>query len=360
MSIKSPKLWIVISIGIISIITLSITGFLVWYNHQLQPLDSTDTSTVRINVTEGATARQIANQLEENQAIRSALAMAIYLRLNGTNGEFQTGVYSVSPAQSLEEIIVHMTSGQVDEISVMFYPGATLRDPTNTDESSKTDVATSLKRAGFSESEIDQALDATYTGDVFNGRPEGQGIEGYVYGETYFLPADATAKQAVQRAIDEMADVVKTNNLEAKFAEQGLTLYQGITLASIVQRESIGCGPGAEVCEDQRLIAGVFFNRLDIDMPLGSDVTYHFAADMKGVDRDSRLDSPYNTRIHKGLPPGPIAVPGLSALNAVADPAITRYLYFFSGDDDKTYFSMTNEEHEAGVQLHCQKKCLLP
>ncbi len=360
MSIKTPKLWLIVTLSIIGVIILSAFGVVAWYSHQLRPIDSTDTDTIRIDVKDGATARQIADQLEEKKAIRSALVMTIYLRLHETNGEFRTGVYSVSPAQSLEEIVAHMTSGKADEISVMFYPGATLRDPTDTSESAKTDVATSLKRAGFSETEITQALNATYTGDVFNGRPDGQGIEGYVYGETYFLAADATAEQVVQRAIDEMANVVRVNDLEAKFAKQGLTLYQGITMASIVQRESIGCGAGAKTCEDQRQIASVFYNRLKADISLGSDVTYHYAADMMGVARNANLDSPYNTRIHKGLPPGPIATPGLSALNAVADPAVTDYLFFISGDDDVTYFAKTNEEHEQNVHLHCQEKCLLP
>ena len=92
-------------------------------------------------------------------------------------------------------------------------------------------------------------------------------------------------------------------------------------------------------------------------MNLGSDVTYQYAADKLGVARDTQLDSPYNTRVHKGLPPGPIATPGLSALNAVANPAQTDYLFFLSGDDNVTYFAKTDAEHIANAKAHCRQKC---
>lgn len=93
---------------------------------------------------------------------------------------------------------------------------------------------------------------------------------------------------------------------------------------------------------------------------LGSDVTYHYVADKLGVERNYLLDSPYNTRINTGLPPGPIAVPGLSALNAVADPQKTDYLFFLSGYDDVTYFGKTEADHNNNIRNHCQQKCLLP
>ena len=213
---------------------------------------------------------------------------------------------------------------------------------------------------GRSDEQIQQAFRAEYTGAALAGRPAGAGLEGYIYGETYSISSDASAQQVLQRAVTHFSQIVTKYDLERKFASRGLTLYQGITLASIVQKESKGCGAGVTVCEDQRQIASVFYNRLKKDIPLGSDVTYHYAADKAGVARDHTLNSPYNTRLHKGLPPGPIAVPGLSALNAVADPATTDNLYFISGDDDVTYFGKTEADHQANVKAHCAKKCLLP
>ena len=92
-------------------------------------------------------------------------------------------------------------------------------------------------------------------------------------------------------------------------------------------------------------------------MPLGSDVTYQYIADKTGVARDPNLDSPYNTRRYAGLPPGPIATPGLGSLRAVATPAVGDYLYFLSGDDNVTYYSHTLAEHEANISAHCKIKC---
>ena len=92
-------------------------------------------------------------------------------------------------------------------------------------------------------------------------------------------------------------------------------------------------------------------------MPLGSDVTYQYIADKTGVTRDPNLDSPYNTRRYAGLPPGPIATPGLSALQAVAEPEDSDYLYFLSGDDHVTYYGRTLKEHEANIANHCKVKC---
>ena len=145
------------------------------------------------------------------------------------------------------------------------------------------------------------------------------------------------------------ANVLEKNNLAAQFKTQGLTVYEGITLASIIQRESIG--------GDEPQIASVFYNRKVAGMPLGSDVTYQYAADKAGVARDTELNSPYNTRVVVGLPPGPIAAPGLNALKAVAAPAKTDYLFFLSGDDDITYYGRTLSEHESNIKAHCQAKC---
>jgi UPF0755 protein len=104
-------------------------------------------------------------------------------------------------------------------------------------------------------------------------------------------------------------------------------------------------------------IAQVFYSRLALGMPLGSDVTYQYIADKTAVARDTNLDSPYNTRRYAGLPPGPISAPGAKALAATASPAEGDYLYFLSGDDDVTYFARTLEEHESNKVNHCQEKC---
>jgi UPF0755 protein len=106
-------------------------------------------------------------------------------------------------------------------------------------------------------------------------------------------------------------------------------------------------------------VAQIFFKRLREGMPLGADATFVYAANKAGVAPTVDLDSPYNTRIHAGLPPGPISAPGLAALQGVAQPAEGDYLYFVSGDDGKNYYSRTAEEHEANTREHCKINCSL-
>lgn len=359
MGIKKANLWVIVAIAVLVILVSVGIGAFTWYKSQLEPVNMSSEEKVRFSVVAGMSGADIAEKLEADGLIKSATAMNLYLRLNGQASGFQVGVYTVSANQSLTQIVAHLTSGQSDEMSATFYPGAMLERADKNSDNAKYDVYTALKSLGFDDAEIEEAFLADYRSPVFADRPDWAGLEGYIYGDTYFVRTNFTAKQVLQVAIDEFARVVKVNDLERKFASRGLTLYEGITLASIVERESIGC-PGQTVCEDQRLIASVFYNRLDAGMTLGSDVTYHYAADVEGLARDHRLDSDYNTRIVTGLPPGPIAVPGLSSLNAVADPASTEYLFFLSGDDDKTYFGKTDAEHNANIRNHCKEKCLLP
>lgn len=353
---KSSRSIIIVAVIVVIIVAALATAF-GWYKYMLSPLDKNSNEVVRINITKGMTGASIASSLEQRKVIRSALAFSIYIKLNGGGSGLQAGVYGVKASQSLPEIANHLLNSKPDERAITFFPEATLS--TKKSNSDGREVYSVLKKSGFSDQDIQSALSNKYSSYILKDLPKDADLEGYVYGETYFMSSSASASQVIERAINEFSSIAKKHNLESKFNAKGLNLHQGITLASIVQKESKGCGAKV-VCEDQRQIAGVFYNRLKADIPLGSDVTYHYAADKTGVKRNHRLDSPYNTRIHKGLPPGPIAVPGLSALNAVADPAQHDFLYFLSGDDDKTYFARTDQEHQANIKNHCAKKCLLP
>ena len=358
MRIRKRRIGLLILSIIIAIMGVSALGATLWYKQMLLPADPDNQQAVRTNIKEGTSSSDIAKSLEDQGVIRNSLAFSVYVRLHNASGGFKAGVYSVKPSQSVSEIVSHLTSGKSDEFAITFYPGATLDKKIN--NSDGREVESILLKAGFSKEQIKKAFAAKYDSPVFAGRPDNAGLEGYIYGETFYVSSDETAQQVLQRSIKQFEKIVKKYNLEEKFKARGLTLYQGITLASIIQRESIGCGSGVEICEDQRKIASVFYNRLKANMELGSDVTYQYVADKTGVERSPNLKSPYNTRLQKGLPPGPIAVPGLSALNAAADPANTNYRYFLSGDDDVTYFATKNEEHEANIKTHCQKKCQMP
>src|SRR5438132_459565 len=139
-----------------------------------------------------------------------------------------------------------------------------------------------------------------------------------------------------------------TPEIHGRARERGLSAHQLLTLASIIEREAI-------VKDEQRLISAVFWNRLKIGMPLQADPTVQYAAakERRALSRaDLVIDHPYNTYVHAGLPPGPIASPGLEAIHAALDPAPVKYLYFVARDDHRHHFSTTVDEHNAAVADH--------
>ncbi len=294
---------------------------------------------VRVTIKPGTSPEGIASQLKENNLIRNEVAFNWYVRAENKSGLLQAGAYRLGKGEDVPTIVKHLTSGTTDTFDITFLPGATLADHRKV-----------LLDAGYSEVDVDAALNKTYDSPLFAGKPATADLEGYIYGETYSFGATATPQEILTYVFDHFYTVVKQEKLEEAYKQRGFNLYQGITLASIIQRE-------VATPEDAAQVSQVFQLRLSRDMPLGSDVTYQYIADKTGQERSVDLDSPYNTRKYPGLPPGPISSPGLASLKAVARPAAGDYLYFLSGDDDKTYFARTNEEHEQNIREHCQKKC---
>lgn len=302
----------------------------------------------QIIINSGETLPQIAEKLKNFGWISNKKSFEFYARLNKKT-DFKAGVYKFEVEKSIPEILDILNSGQVQKtFAVTFLPGGTVRG-----------AKKSLISAGFSEQEVDEALKLDYSKDfpvLFANKPADADLEGYFYGETHIFEKGTSAKVVISRFFSDFEKKIKEMDFAEKFKKHNLNLYQGITLASIVQKESIGCGAKL-ICEDQRQIASVFFNRMKQGMNLGSDVTYQYIADKTGVARDTQLSSPYNLRINPGLTPTPISTPSLSALNAVAEPAEHDYLFFLSGDDDQTYFGKTSADHEKNIVNHCKEKC---
>ncbi len=336
----SRKKRILVILGIDTVVLLLglLTGGYFWYQSQLDPVARGTDDLVKVTIEPNSTPASIGTLLEEKKVIKSSQAFSVYIRLSGTQSKLQAGSYRLSPANTTPEIVTHLTKGNVDTFNITFLPGATLA------ENKKVLIA-----AGYSEDEVTTALAASYDSPLFDGSPSGADLEGYIYGETYNFATEATVKDILGRTFSQYNTVVAENGLVAAYKARGLSLYQGITLASIIQREASG--------GDEAQIAQVFYSRIAQGMVLGSDVTYQYIADKTGVERDTNLDSPYNTRRYLGLPPGPISVPGLASLKAVANPAAGDYLFFLSGDDNVTYFARTNAEHEQNIIDRCKVKC---
>lgn len=243
------------------------------------------------------------------------------------------------------EIISALIAGSLDSNTFTFTinPGETIFD-----------IQDKLVKIGFSESEIKQAFSDDYDYDFLPG----DSLEGYLFGNTYEFYNDTSVHEVLDTFLSGMADVIEENGLEAAYAAEGLSLEEGIILASIVQKEAYA--------PDMPTVAQVFLTRLNSGMLLGSDVTVSYALDVANPDRNRAetdnsdalaTDSCYNTRLYAGLPCGAISNPGLNALLAVANPSDTNYLYFLTGDDGKMYYSYTESEHNQNIIDHCQKLC---
>ncbi len=345
---RKRKAWLVILVSLLAVLLVAAVSVWAWYQYQLSPVDSKNDAKVKIDIAPASAPSTIATLLEEKGVIRDDVAFLWYTRVTGVQNSLQAGSYALSPSESTGEIVDQLVKGSVGTFMITFYPGATLVDRVTKPEN-RIDVTSVLEKAGYSTEEITAALTKTYDHPVFQDKPATADLEGYIFGETYQFNTGVSVETILTRTFDELYKWVAQENLVSAFKQQGLSLYEGITLASIIQRESGG--------DDKAQIAQVFYSRMAINMQLGSDVTYQYIADKTDQTRDPGLDSPYNTRRYVGLPPGPIAVPGLAALRAVAAPASGDYLYFLSGDDDSTYFARTLDEHEANIVNHCKSKC---
>jgi UPF0755 protein len=310
------------------------------YHDNLKPV-----STVRkvhvINVPQGASVGKIASILKKDGVIRSDWAFQWYVSSQEAREKLQAGTYALRPNQSVPEIVNLMTTGRVTTALVTIPPGRRIDE-----------VRSILINNGFNADQVDQALKA----DNYRNHPalvelpkEINSLEGYIYPESIQKDANTTPQQLITKYLDEMQKRL-TPEIRNSFAAQGLNVYQGITLASMVEMEV--SNPA-----DRPIVAQVFLKRFHDGMVLGSDVTAFYGATLADKSPSVSFDSPYNTRLHPGLPPGPISNVSADSLAAVAHPASTDWVYFVAGDDGKTYFSHTLAEHETAIAAHCKKLC---
>lgn len=291
-------------------------------------------------IAKGSTLKQIAGQLQDEGLIRSALAFRGYFYINHGQGYLKAGTYMLSPSQSVQSIAAQLTHGKVASELIIVLPGQRIDQ-----------IRDSLVDQGFNAGEVDAALEPTQyeSLSVLADKPKGANLEGYLYPESFERTSETTAADIVKSSILQF-DEHMTTELKQKFANQGLTNYQALIIASIVEKETSDQ-------KDRTQVAQVFIKRYDMGMPLGSDVTAFYGSEMAGLGRQISYDSPYNTRLHTGLPPTPISNVSQSSLEAVANPANTDWLYFVAGDDGTTHFSKTLEEHQALTKQYCTKLC---
>jgi len=310
------------------------------YTSGLRPVNNNPQTQI-FTVKPSSSVKQIAANLRSVHLIRSSRSFELYVRNKKLSSKLQAGTFAIAPNQSVPQIVVTLTGGQATNNLVTILPGRRIDQ-----------VRADLINDGFTPTDVDNALNPGHYADVpiLGYKPATiSSLEGLLWPDSFQRDPTISAAYIIRESLVEMSQHL-TPDVQTAFAAEGLTPYQGLTLASIVVQE-------VNKPADQAQAAQVFLTRLKSGSSLGSDVTARYGAIAAGQVPSLSYDSPYNTLIHQGLPPTPISSISQSALDAAAHPANTNWLYFVTGDDGTTYFSTNLQEHQALTQKYCHRLC---
>src|SRR5207244_2391810 len=291
-----------------------LAGLLAWLALTPAPALEAGPLVVEIPAHEGILG--IADRLGRAGVIRSRAAFVAGGAVRGNMRRLKAGEYDIPRGATTVDILELLESGRVRQHMVLHPEGATISELARVLESERLAGADDVVKAAASE-RLRQALGV-----------EGPSLEGYLFPDTYQFVRGMSVDEMLTRMVQRMRGKLTPEVLE-RAHEHGLSVHQLLTLASIIEREAVDPA-------EQKLISAVFWNRLRRDMPLQADPTvqYAVAKERRALTRaDLASDHPSNTYVHRGLPPGPIASPGLAAIEAALDPAPVKFLYFVARDD---------------------------
>jgi len=323
----------------------------VYLNLRKNDLDSSassDTTALVFTINPGETAATIAPRLQREGLVADSQLFLYLVRYRGVDAQLEAGEYELRPNMTMEEIIETLQHGRLREVSVTIPEGKRAEE-----------VAALLEERGLVDGQAFMTLvrDGASGYDFLTDRPADApaSLEGFLFPETYRIPIDYDAAQILDLMLVTFGERFSPEMRQAA-GERGLSIHEVVTLASIVEREAV-------VAEERPIIASVYLNRLEQGMYLQSDPTVQYALGYQedaaqwwkipmSLEEDVPVDSPYNTYMYPGLPPGPICSPGLASMQAVLEPADTTYLFFFSKFDGSHAFAETYEEHLRNQELY--------
>lgn len=351
--IKKPSKWRVFRwiLGILSIIVFLVVGIAagvsLYVINALQPVEASD-GDVRLTIDRGTSSAAIAQTLEDQGLIRNHIVFKYYLRFQDQGGRFQAGTYDFQKGLTHDEIIAKLNNGetvQAEMIRFTIPEGFTVRQ-----------IIKKLSEEGLVEEEVFLQLvqDEIFSFGFIDEIPEDENLlfrlEGYLFPETYEMTKGSSEKDIIHRMLRELDRKLATLPKDWKMVmkEKELSFHQLLTIASIIEREVV-------VVEEQPVVAGIIYNRLDRGMNLQVDATIQYLFDEQKhivTYDDLEIDSPYNTYEYPGLPPGPVSNPSQSAIHAALYPEQTEYFFYVTKKDGtrEHYFSKNYNEHLANIE----------
>ena len=287
-----------------------------------------------ITVSQGMSTADIAALLHEKQLVKSEAAFKLEARLSGLEEKLQAGMYQLEGGMSNKEIVRRLAQGRIEYAHFLLPEGYNV-----------VKIAQKLETEGLGSAAKFMAAAKDYAPYDYMQTDNANVLfkaEGFIFPATYDFPLGSTEAEILQRMVQQFDEEMQQEKIPGLCAGKGLALRDVVNLAAMVELEAV-------YPEEQPRIAGVFLKRLAIGMPIQSDTTVQYALGGEQKELitfdDIKVDSAYNTYKNAGLPPGPIAGPGMGAIKAVLSPEQTEYLYFVAEKDGHHRFSKSYQEH---------------
>lgn len=351
---KRYKKFFIIAILAVLIPVLVVFGVYTWYQNAVFSPASSDASTTIVEVTEGMNLATLGDTLQTAGALKNSFALKVYLRLNPNTAALQKGSYKIPKNLNIPDLLALLAKGptiltvkfvtpeglRYDEVVNIINEAYTAQIPDgklNTKE--LTRVIEQPDSYKFSKN-VQEFLDKY--------KPKSANLEGYLFPDTYIIGADAEPVDIIGLMVDNLRQKIIANKLDIDHIKRLKDLHAVLTLASVVQRE-------AGVLDDMKMTADIFLKRLEQGIVLGSDpiILYPYKRWNPEPTRvELSADNSYNSRIKPGLPPTPIANPGIDAITAVLNPTPNPYFFFISDAKGKKYYARTLAEHEQNIQKY--------
>ncbi|MCD6410764.1 endolytic transglycosylase MltG [bacterium] len=331
---------------IFALLLLIVASFL-WLIFEIYSVNYYLEASKVFEVKKGEDLFTIASNLSKQNLIKNKYAFIFYVLLKNKAHLLKAGDYEILPKMSIKEIADMIIQGKSRLIKITIPEGWNLRDIGFYFENLGMFQAEEIwEIAGFPATVYKEGIDLPKPRDFsqkysfLKEKPTNIGLEGYLFPDTYFIPRDIKAEKIITMMLDNFDRKIDPQ-LREKIKRQNKTLFQIVTMASLLEKE-------AKNPEDKKIISGILWKRLRYRMPLQVDATISYITGKKSVkisNKETQIDSPYNTYKHEGLPIGPICNPGIESILAAVYPQETDYWYYLSTSEGKILYSKTLREH---------------
>ena len=340
-----------------------------YVQESLKPVDASSKDYVTVQIPEGSNVQEIGSTLEKSGLVKHGLIFSLYAKYKNYS-DLKSGYYNLKKSMSTDELIQELQKGGTPEPQEPILASLTIPEGYTLEQIAQTvgQLQGEFKESLTSEAFLAKVQDETFISQLVAKYPNLLGslptkdsgvryrLEGYLFPATYTIKNSTTVESLIDEMVAAMDKALSPHYTTIK--DKGLTVNELLSIASLVEKE------GAKT-EDRKTIAGVFYNRLNLGMPLQSNIAILYAEGKLGqkisladdAAIDTNIDSPYNVYTHLGLMPGPVDSPSLDAIEASVNQTKSDYLYFVANvEDSKVYFAATKEEHDQNVAEHINSK----